>query len=354
MLWLLPIKSRGKVYTCTVLDNLSLYCQNATKCSLLFFGEENKNGTKCSVSFQSPRLCDIGRPHGWLWPRPTERMHSWDGHWQCTGWDAQPSAPSVSAHSSESRLKTTVSAVLCNWGFGCEVKGGLEGGIMDWWRGKTRGGCFRLNIETKLSTLTCPKLVYNQSLPTKCQHAGSILRGSFTPRLEGLYACDLKGTVHPIISEHIFTFTLVLFSNLSLQKYFCITARRVHLLMDEMLRSLAKWEEEESLFSIPEHQILLFCHVLCSTVGFQRAAGVYTSSLCQYGMIKAAANDTYFPKLQVPGGVEVRLCGGSNRRISPRLAELMSWDENVYIPPCRARASLLGIGPRLLLRSDTT
>lgn len=62
-------------------------------------------------------------------------------------------------------------------GVGCEVKGGLEGGIMDWWRGKTRGGCFRLSIETKLSTVTCPKLVYNQSLPTKCHHAGFILRG---------------------------------------------------------------------------------------------------------------------------------------------------------------------------------
>lgn len=35
-------KKQKKVYTCTVLDNLNLYCQNATKCSLLFFGEEKK------------------------------------------------------------------------------------------------------------------------------------------------------------------------------------------------------------------------------------------------------------------------------------------------------------------------
>lgn len=126
-------KKQKKVYTCTVLDNLNLYCQNATKCSLLFFGEERKNSTKCSVSFQSQCLGDIGRPHGWLWPRPTERMHSWDGHWQCTGWDAQPSAPSVSAHSSESHLKTTVSAVLCNWGWLWRKgrAGGRDYGLME-------------------------------------------------------------------------------------------------------------------------------------------------------------------------------------------------------------------------------
>lgn len=109
-------KKQKKVNMCVVLNNLNMYCQYWIKMQPFFSGRREKNLKKCSVSFLSLCLGDIGRPHGWLQPRPTKRMHSWDGHWQCTGWDAQPSAPTISAHSSESLLKTTVSAVLCNWG----------------------------------------------------------------------------------------------------------------------------------------------------------------------------------------------------------------------------------------------
>lgn len=127
-------KKQTKPSTYKVLDILNLCWQYGNKMQpFVSCGGVGGDSTKGSVSFQSQRLCDIGRPHGWLWPIPTERMHSWDGHWQCTGWGAQPTAPSASAHNSESCLKTTVSALLCNraWLWGKGRAGGKDYGPIE-------------------------------------------------------------------------------------------------------------------------------------------------------------------------------------------------------------------------------
>lgn len=147
-------KKQEKVHACTALDSLNLYCQNGNKMQPFVLreggGKKKKlNKVLCLSSVSAPRWHWEAT---WLAVAQTHREDAFLG-WplamcglRCpTLW-----SPLVSAHSSssESCLKTTVSEVLCNGGVGCEGK--REGQR----RGKMRGGCWRLSIQTKSGTVS--------------------------------------------------------------------------------------------------------------------------------------------------------------------------------------------------------